>query len=414
MSKIKYYPRPSHGWDPEILILSDAGYIIPALRSIRTLEEGEQVAKSHACRHKDELVGIRKKFITSTHYTTKPRPGRPYIHADNAALEMVDHRGGGCLEGGCSRVADRMMLAVKLAKRVRGNLTLRPSAPIHGNTMKVADRDGLVEFGCDPVHIARVDEVEEDFRVEVDPHLERTRSAGFHVHIGENKRFLKGNYSHGTSAHDRHILAKAIHTLEGQTAMTILNDIFLGLPGVIIGDSLYPEASRDRRLRLGYGQAGEFRAQPHGYEYRTLGPWPLRSPQWTWWAISTARTVALIVANVGNDLANIVPRPAVIEAINECNLSLAKELWDEARTEIKKLYSKRGAPKKRNHAMSVSHLSRLNSAMTKHKDPINCFSYYRWKDMDESMVTDLLYKEWKGTGASLFNSSPIRPSQKEV
>lgn len=71
--------------------------------------------------------------------------------------------------------------------------------------------------------------------------LERRRGAGFHIHIGYKEPSEEKNIA----------LVKAL-------------DIFLGVPSVIL------DTTGEDRKRLGYGQAGNFRNQDHGVEYRTL------------------------------------------------------------------------------------------------------------------------------------------------
>lgn len=143
---------------------------------------------------------------------------------------------------------------------------------------------------------------------EVDPFQELRRSAGFHVHIGSPQ-----------SPHFEKLVTYAIK----------LCDLLVGIPAVFLDRDT--ERVQWRRQVIGYGVAGEFRIQPWGYEYRTLGSWPLSHPFWAWWANSSVRmanSIAEFLLGFGrkSDLFNI-DRTAVERTINSNNFNDAKAIW---------------------------------------------------------------------------------------
>jgi len=90
-----------------------------------------------------------------------------------------------------------------------------------------------------------------------------------------------------------------------------------------------------RRTTLGYGQAGEFREQPHGFEYRTLGSWPLLQPMWGWWANAAVRDALQVVTyDQDKSLKEGLDLTKVAEAINTNNLAAALPLWHQVKKNL--------------------------------------------------------------------------------
>lgn len=90
-------------------------------------------------------------------------------------------------------------------------------------------------FGCDPSSNCWTDE-----EVIPEPSGDNLRSAGFHIHVGYENPDENTNKD----------IAKAM-------------DLFLGLPAVLM-------EPKNERKAVGYGQAGNYRNQKHGMEYRSL------------------------------------------------------------------------------------------------------------------------------------------------
>lgn len=90
-------------------------------------------------------------------------------------------------------------------------------------------------FGCDPSMNCWTDE-----EVIPEPSGDNLRSAGFHIHVG---------YENPSSEKNKKI-AKAM-------------DLFLGIPSILM-------EPKNERKAVGYGQAGNYRNQKHGMEYRSL------------------------------------------------------------------------------------------------------------------------------------------------
>jgi hypothetical protein len=97
------------------------------------------------------------------------------------------------------------------------------------------------------------------------------RFAGGHIHLGMN---LGARYHVWYDHHTHETLKiKVGNPIEPEQLAKIM-DIFVGLPSVLLDRN--PEAARRRKT---YGLAGEFRLPPHGFEYRTLSNFWLRSYQ---------------------------------------------------------------------------------------------------------------------------------------
>jgi len=90
-------------------------------------------------------------------------------------------------------------------------------------------------YGCDPSLNCWTDE-----EVIPKPDGSRWRSAGFHIHTGYDSPNKEVNRD----------LARAM-------------DLFLGIPSVLLEPT-------NQRKKVGYGHAGNYRHQPHGFEYRSL------------------------------------------------------------------------------------------------------------------------------------------------
>lgn len=125
---------------------------------------------------------------------------------------------------------------------------------------KYLETDHAKLFGCDPSLDCWTGQ--QVYPKPLDPYM---RSAGFHLHVGYKNPSEKTNV----------LLARAM-------------DLFLGVTSVLI------EPENERRA-VGYGQAGNFRHQPHGMEYRTLSSYFAGSRALIMWAFEQTRLAVQLV-----------------------------------------------------------------------------------------------------------------------
>jgi len=144
-----------------------------------------------------------------------------------------------------------------------------------------------------------------DFRMAVSD-LYPYRSGGGHIHLGGFNRFGSGRSFDPDTAP---ILAKILDIILGNTCVLIDRD---------------PDQVERRKV---YGRAGEYRIQPHGFEYRVLSNFWFRAYPLFSFCMATARTGVQIFNNVeaSDYVLNLVDQAKVIQAINENDYSLAYE-----------------------------------------------------------------------------------------
>ena len=185
----------------------------------------------------------------------------------------------------------------------------------------------------------------------------RTRSAGGHIHIGlplaahsadvqaaydaaykkwYHEYCVKGNYKPAPKYPPQKIdydhyppveMAKAMDYLTGNTCVLLDRD---------------PRAAERRKL---YGRAGEYRTPPHGFEYRTLSNFWLRSVQLTSFVLGLARMTASVFYANGcyspdyrKDLFSTVDPALVEKAINLNDADLALKNWEAIRPYIAEMF----------------------------------------------------------------------------
>ena len=285
----------STGLDPEFFVLDPAGFIVPA-----------------------------EKFIDSA------ADGEARVVYDNAAVEVRPFAGS-CLEGVGNnttvvmRDAYRQMRLARLQGRIRPNseISLVPAARLRKADMKMLS---VQEFGCSPAKSLGADMTITTVKPIVDPTEIRWRSAGFHVHQSFGDNWSKAYFTN--AAKDS----------------TALCDALIGLVDVqMVYLAGHAQQSCIRRQDIGYGRAGEFRIRPYAdnadtstyvsrregygiYEYRTLSPWPLSHPIWSWWAASAVRQCCLTEGR-GAIIKKLPDRSEIIDVINSCDFKGADKLW---------------------------------------------------------------------------------------
>lgn len=156
--------------------------------------------------------------------------------------------------------------------------------------------------GCNPNNDAYIERQNPrvDFR-------DGLRTGSFHIHVGHDK----------------------LVTMQDKAEAAKLLDIYVGCPSVIFDRD--PTASSRRRY---YGRAGEFRDTPYGVEYRTLGNYPLRTPEMTKLVFDlVCHACTHIEAGTVKDVLSIknIQQSAQL-AINGGDASIAKKVIDRSHT----------------------------------------------------------------------------------
>lgn len=251
------------------------------------------------------------------------------VKVDNAAVEL-NFPAQTCLQFNLGEIATTLkLLKEKLVTRVH-KISLSPAMEVEPQDMRCKS---LSQFGCSPSLVFEGDTLQPS-RPNVDPREVRYRSIGYHVHLGFDKPKEVSSDWWDYNQKEKIRTSELLHTTDGRVRLVQACDYVAGLPAVLLERD--DKAVQARRRLLGYGRAGEFREQPHGFEYRTLGPWPMIGPSWSWWANSAVRDALQLTLNdVDLELVKKIPPQKVSDAINSNDLSLALTLW----TDIKRVLS---------------------------------------------------------------------------
>lgn len=153
-------------------------------------------------------------------------------------------------------------------------------------------------FGCDPSYNCWTNE-----EVHPLPTGDNLRSTGFHIHIGYENPSVDANIA----------LGKAM-------------DLFLGIPSVIL-------EPKNERKAVGYGCAGNFRHQGHGFEYRSLSGYFSTSKDHVEWCFNNAQKAVEFV-NDGRIIEIENLGEIIQETINNENKEKAKELIEQFKIPI--------------------------------------------------------------------------------
>lgn len=204
----------------------------------------------------------------------------------------------------------------------RGFIALRDHLNANGSTIKASfssvvkvtkkEMDSLGEkakvFGCAP----SINAYDKEASIKISGATYRKRAAGGHIHLGLNGA-IKEKY-------DR--LATIMDIIVGNTCVMIDRD---------------PEQVERRKY---YGRAGEYRTPPHGFEYRTLSNFWLRSYQLMSLVMGLSRMAIAVMDNSPEPVTNwdaetkllsLVDVKDVRKAINENDLDLAIANWQKIR-----------------------------------------------------------------------------------
>lgn len=257
------------------------------------------------------------------------------IKIDNAAIELQPGPKE-CLQEQNKEIAKSLAVVrnvLKASEFSKAHISLRPVEQLR--TEDIDNFRSVCLFGCQPSLIFDGQNLRIS-KPNVNPRKVKYRSVGYHVHVGSERPEYFSDYNY---ASDSPWLKQAqiLHTTEGRVRLVQMCDLFVGLPAVLLErDSRVPI----RRQTLGYGQAGEFREQPHGFEYRTLGSWPLLHPMWGWWANAAVRdALHFVVYDQDQDLKKNIDLAKVAEVINTNNLAGALELWQQVKRNLEPIYN---------------------------------------------------------------------------
>jgi hypothetical protein len=176
-------------------------------------------------------------------------------------------------------------------------------------------------FGCSPAFRPALGGGTEVVTPHVSPRETLFRSIGYHVHLGGPR---KSPWGDATIDEAREML----HEPEFQVRLAQMCDLVVGIPAMLLDHDI--PNNRVRREIIGYGRAGEFRAQKHGFEYRALPAWPLHHPAWAWWAQAATRD-ALILLFSGNEFVSEFDMSEVSDVMNSYDLVEATKIWKRVR-----------------------------------------------------------------------------------
>jgi len=267
----------------------------------------------------------------------------PEIYFDNVAVEF-DAGPSQCLQEHNNRLSELISKFADILKH--NNIDLfenRVSFAAAQEISKITlDKyDSTKQFACNPSLVLKNEEIEPSYPT-VNPYEVLKRSAGFHIHVGK---------------------CYETHQIQDKFIVNFIKlcDLLVGLPAVFLEKDT--EKVLWRRKILGYGLAGEFRIQPHGYEYRTLGAWPLSHPLWVWWANASVRLCRVIAKHITlNDTPLSIlsiDRNAVINTINNNIFSDAKAIWKDVKIALQKDFEIKNVTE---HDNSGTFLSNNNTA----------------------------------------------------
>lgn len=291
-----------------------------------------------------ELFVKRGLHLVPSEFLATKKTFPSFLKVDNAAVEI--HPGPHtCLQ---QQNADLAAQITALRKLLGEDYTISLRTCEKIRPKDLLKYKSLTSFGCAPSLVFHPDHGVMPSVPQADPMTVRERSIGYHVHLGTRtplavKRDIasleRAAANEFTQEQIKTLknydlkLAELLHTTEGRVRLVQACDLLVGLPSILLDRD-----SRQlwRRRLLGYGKAGEFREQKHGFEYRTLGPWALKHPAFTWWTNAMVRDALIATMNDFDiELKKQVAMIDVAKAINSNSLTRAIPLWNK----IKKVIS---------------------------------------------------------------------------
>ena len=131
----------------------------------------------------------------------------------------------------------------------------------------------------------------------IDPKVNRSRSAGGHIHMGIPKQTIRRKYGHESDEQyerdiDYGLRANQVYDALHNPEITVpIMDLIVGNTCVLLDKG--PNAKKRRKV---YGRAGEHRKPKYGLEYRTLSNFWLKSYQLMSFVFGMSRFAVNIVA----------------------------------------------------------------------------------------------------------------------
>lgn len=177
---------------------------------------------------------------------------KPIGHRDGAAFEF-NIAPGLCRGNVMGGVQEQIKKIVAFAAQNELHMQMRAQGRILNEYLTDAPPD-MMKGGCDPDYDAY-----SGLRKEPNRYANNFRYAGGHMHFGIDTQ---------PSDHEK---------VEVYAGAVSLLDIFVGIPLVAIGGDM--TAKEEAARRCYYGQAGSFRVQPHGFEYRTPSSFLYSAPE---------------------------------------------------------------------------------------------------------------------------------------
>lgn len=205
----------------------------------------------------------KKGYIAPLHHLEKDFPvyfNTPVWRRDGCAIEWNPHPER-CRESFLYGIRGTLNKLNDFASRREGHFVLRAKA--RTLTKYLADApDDMKQGGCDPDYDAYSGMLKT-------PRSYRTnaRYAGGHVHFGVHE---------SNSERAGYVKLPEDELVERYAGVITLLDQYVGIPLVAIGGS--QQATGEAERRRYYGQAGSFRVQPHGFEYRVPSSYLYSSP----------------------------------------------------------------------------------------------------------------------------------------
>lgn len=245
------------------------------------------------------------------------------VKVDNGALE-INPIPSGCLQllneniGECLNSIQPLLTIPKLC--------LSPRTVMKFKKDDIFNWTSLTTFGCAPSKLCKEGIVTSSVPL-VDPFAELNRSAGYHIHVGKYKNDLYSRRDYRTDKTSRFLSKPTTNVKIVQHC-----DLFAGLVGVLIDPD---PVNIWRRKVMGYGCAGEFRDQPHGFEYRVLPNFPLRHPILAWIMHCLVRD-AYYASMMDLRLYDHINMADVATVINSNDRLAAAAIWLELKHVLKK------------------------------------------------------------------------------
>jgi hypothetical protein len=297
------------GTDPEIFIIKNKVPVVPESLGLKNIKK---TSMERVVRTRQGYDGRRRS------YTQRARAVAGF---DNGCVEF-NVQPAGCLQE-LNRSIQYGIRDFYTASLLKDKIKYLVRAAIEFDTEDIRKFKSLQEFACSPAFNVQGGNAVPCSAL-VDPLDTSFRSSGYHVHIGAHRSSTKKkNHIHNEDLHPK---------------LAQMCDLLLGVPAVLLDRD---ESNFIRRNVIGYGRAGEFRSQKHGFEYRTLSAWPFLDPMWTWWAHASVRD-AWALLSAGYDFTTDVDMLTAEQAINMCDGTAAKEVWAQVKTLLNKHVWKKG------------------------------------------------------------------------